>query len=61
MKYICPKCDQEMIDLTFISRCKMCKISYYYHNDNPCMVFDQIQYFGSFEECCRVYKMKVFL
>lgn len=86
MKYLCPKCDQEMTSglKGKMNRCKPCNIHYFVmiksnhishinmfnniDNSKSFLLFptsenseQKTQIYGSFDYCCRAYKMKAFL
>ncbi len=73
-KYHCPQCNELMVlanyDLYY--KCKLCCIKYYLISvndahpivkslDNTFWVNDDLLCEGTFEECCKFYKLKVFL
>lgn len=68
IQHLCPSCDKKMEFIFFVKEfhCNVCEIMYSYNTkrigiaNNKELIFDTL-YTGTFEECCRAYKMKAFL
>lgn len=68
MNYICPQCSKEMISyLRNIAACAYCSIEYYGEYENRQLYLNTLRvnhkFFvrGSFDYCCRYFKLKTFI
>lgn len=70
IQYICPQCNELMTGpFTILASCKSCDIMYFFscplndrNNESYNFYFNLVKvYHGSFKECCRAFKLKVFL